>query len=210
MTEKGKCAYNRNMNKQVIAIIIQEGGKFVSELIKNRSPGRTSIVAAVIEEPPTPIAKKPPEGQDKASGIEAGCVACATGHLGTCSGVLNEAMRFARKDGIKSVEVIDRVNICMDELNALERIDLRPELTLNLPPWEKELADKALAASRTIRHNLEGMSNIDDLELAAATTQATRQKVGREWFRQRLANLSPEEKKKVAEKAIEKVEEALQ
>jgi len=139
--------------------------------------------------------------------IEAGCIPCAIGHVGTCSGVLNEAMRFAKKDGMNHHEVIDRVNMCLDELNAMERIDLRPELTVNLSPWEKELADKALVASRSIRHGLEGLSSVADLERMAAITQSTRQEVGRAWFKNRLANMSPEEKKKIAEKAMEKLEE---
>jgi len=143
----------------------------------------------------------------KASSIEAGCVPCAIGHFGTCSGLLNEAMRFAKKDGISSDEVIDRVNICLDELNAMERIDLRPELVLNLPLWEKELADKALIASRNTRHGLEGLTDINDLEKVAAITQNTRNEVGRGWFKQRLANMTPEEKKRVAEKTIEKMGE---
>jgi len=144
---------------------------------------------------------------DKASSIEAGCVPCAIGHFGTCSGLLNEAMRFAKKEGIGSGEVIDRVNMCLDELNAMERIDLRPELVLNLPPWEKELADKALVASRSTRHGLEGMTSVNDLEKVAATTQNARNEVGRSWFKERLARMPEAKKEEIVRKAIEKMEE---
>ena len=191
------------MNREIVAMCLQWGGQFITALIKNRSPKQPEprVSAVDLEEYPWIEDNKVKES------IEAGCIPCAIGHVGTCSGVLNEAMRFAKKDGMNHHEVIDRVNMCLDELNAMERIDLRPELTVNLSPWEKELADKALVASRSIRHGLEGLSSVADLERMAAITQSTRQEVGRAWFKNRLANMSPEEKKKIAEKAMEKLEE---
>lgn len=131
---------------------------------------------------------------------------CAIGHFGTCSGLLNEAMRFAKKDGVGSSEVIDRVNMCLDELNAMERVDLRPELITDLPDWEKELANRALTASRATRHGLEGLTTGNDLEKVAASTQTARTQIGRGWFKERLARMPKEEKEKLAEKAIEKLE----
>jgi hypothetical protein len=110
---------------------------------------------------------------------------CAIGHLGTCSGLLNEAMRFARKDGVSSEEVIDRVNMCLDELNAMERVDLRPELIINLVPSQKELADTVLVHSRNTRHALENLGDTDHLEKTAGELQRVRQQVGRAWFHER-------------------------
>ena len=195
------------MKTEILALIIQESSRFIGELIKNRPP-RQMIAeqrsAMVIQE--TPMNEELPIEENKAQSIEAGCVPCAIGHFGTCSGLLNEATRFARKDGIDSSEVIDRVNMCLDELNSMERIDLRPELTLSLPQWEKELAERALADSRNTRHGLESLSSAEDLERVAAITQSTRQEVGRAWFKQKLANTSPEEKKKIAEKAMKRIE----
>ena len=46
----------------------------------------------------------------RGSDIATGCVPCAIGHFGTCAGLLNEAMRFALKDGLESNEVLDRIN----------------------------------------------------------------------------------------------------
>lgn len=212
------------MKSELIAIIVQEGGKLISGLLGSRpvkpankiqyrlptSPSAQSeelniISTESIEQPPKESVNEQKISQ--ASSIEAGCVPCAIGHFGTCSGLLNEAIRFAKKDGIDSAEVIQRVNICLDELNAMERVDLRAELTLNLSPWEKELANKALVASRSTRHGLEDLTSVEDLERVTATTQKTRNEVGKAWFKQRLANMSPEEKTKVAEKAINKMEE---
>lgn len=189
------------MDKMLLAFIFQEGGNLISNLLKTRPRKREAT------SPNEPHYEIIAESEEKATSIEAGCVPCSVGHLGTCSGLLNEAMRFARKDGINSSNVIDRVNICMDELNALERVDLRPEMITNLSPWEKELANKALKESRAIRHHLESLSSADDLEKAAANTQTARQEIGREWFQQRLAKMPKEAKTKLVEKTIEKLGE---
>jgi len=143
----------------------------------------------------------------KAISIEAGCVPCSLGHLGTCSGLLNEAMRFARSDGIESNEVIDRVTHCLQELNSLEREDLSPEMIINLPPWEKELAIEALETSRATRHHLEAITTVNELEKAAANTQTANTKISRKWFKRKLSKMTPEEKTKIATKAIEKLGE---
>lgn len=147
----------------------------------------------LLEEKPMPIVSV----KEKATSIASGCLPCSLGHLGTCSGLLNEAMRFARKDGIQSEEVINRVNMCMDELNALERVDLRPEMTQDLPQSQKPLADKALNLSRSLRHDLESLSDISTLETVAAKTQATRQEIGKIWFRQRLDGMPPGQRKSI-------------
>lgn len=193
------------MDRQTIALIFQEGGRFITELIRTRPFKRPKAVRPVVVEEQPPEVAETEEG--KASSVEAGCVPCAIGHFGTCSGLLNEAMRFAKKDGVGSSEVIDRVNMCLDELNAMERVDLRPELITDLPDWEKELANRALTASRATRHGLEGLTTGNDLEKVAASTQTARTEIGRGWFKERLARMPKEEKEKLAEKAIEKLEE---
>ena len=118
-------------------------------------------------------------------------------------------MRFAHSDGIESEEVISRCNMCFDELNALERVDLRPELINGLPDWEHALALEALTLSRTLRHELEGLSSVDALERIAARTQATRQKIGISWMKQRLSRMSPEHRKIVEDRLEQKIAEAL-
>jgi hypothetical protein len=151
-----------------------------------------------VSQPGTPLIS------EKATTAATGCVPCSIGHLGTCSGLLNEAMRFARNDGVGSDEVIKRVNICLDELNALERVDLRPELIHGLPDWEKTLAEQALELSRAVRHGLESLSTIPELEGIAAKTQGTRQEIGKNWFRERLRRMTPEQRQQVEQKLQEK------
>ncbi len=200
------------MDRQTVAMICREGGKFITELIRTRLPRRapkTEHRTVIVEDQPPEVVEittTTVEGE-KASGIVAGCVPCAIGHLGTCSGLTNEAVRFAKTDGLESGEVIERVNMCIDELNAMERVDLRPEMIVNLSEWEKELANQALVASRSARHDLEGLSSVNGLERAAANIQTTRTEIGKGWFKERMARMPKEEKKQLAERAIEKLEE---
>lgn len=198
------------MDRNILAIVFQEGGKLITELVRNRPPKQMKVVehrlAMVVEEPEEPFETAAKE-EEKASSIEAGCVPCAIGHFGTCTGLLNESMRFARSKGIDTNEVIDRISHCLQELNALEREDLTSENIINLPPWEKEIAIEALDASRATRHLLEGITTADDLEKATAKTQTANTQINRKWFKKRLAKMPKEEKTELVEKAIEKLGE---
>jgi|GEM_PF-1189425 len=143
--------------------------------------------------------------ESKATAIATGCIPCAIGHVGTCSGLINEAVRFAHSDGMVSNEVIDRVGICLDELNGMEREDLRPAMIINLPPWEKEMAQRVLAASRQIRHRLEAMASVESLEEAAAASETVRLDVWRDWIKKKMNSLTPEEQERVAERLRDKL-----
>lgn len=213
------------MRPEIVGIIVQEGGKVVSSLVK--APHRHTVSQPQVEtpeeaferiygskkvEPAVPSGESPVKIEQKTENIATACIPCAIGHYGTCSGLLNEAMRFAQKDGVSSGEVIDRMNMCLDELNAMERVDLRPERIADLPEWENKLANKALNNSRSLRHGLESLGNAGDLEKLAARTQTTRNDIGREWFKQKLGSKGitedkPEEMKAAAaQRAAEEVE----
>ncbi len=164
-------------------------------------PGQSVNPAPKPAPAPTITAKEEPKG----SSIKAGCLPCSINHMSVCSGLLQEGIRFAQADGVNSDTPIDRINTCLDELNALERKDLTPELIDTLPPWEKELALKALNASRNIRHSLEGIKTLDDLIHASAQTTTVRKEIGREWFKRKLATMSPQDKQHLVEEALEKI-----
>jgi len=138
------------------------------------------------------------------------CIPCSQDHLSTCSGLLAEALRFARKDGVESAEVISRIGLCRDELNAMERVDLRPELTSQLPDWEKKIASGVLTGSRDLRHDMAEILSADDLEKVAGNAQALRGEIGQQWLKGRISNMSPEEKAKVREKAGEMLDKELE
>ena len=189
------------MQRETLALIVEQGTRILGAVIRNRDilfpPSQPS--PQEVEPSPTADTVVTESHTQKATAIATGCIPCSIGHLGTCSGLLNEAMRFARKDGLESGEVIERINMCMDELNALERVDLRPEMIHDLPEWEKSLAEQALTLSRSLRHELEGISDVNTLESVTAKTQTQRQAIGKSWFQQRLQLMTPEQRQRVEE-----------
>ncbi len=223
------------MRTQIVGAVLLEGFKLVGHFLRSRpinKPSQFSLTAQAAphknyylesetEDAPEPepvAARQPPVAvserkelsevtEERAKSIPTGCVSCAIGHLGTCSGLLNEAMRFAGKDGIDSVEVIDRVGMCLDELNSMERVDLRPEMVVNLSEWEKGLVDQVLLASRETRHKLEALSGVEALEQCAATTQQTRQEVWRDYVKNRAANLTPEDVSAIIPRLLARIDE---
>ncbi|MBA7471427.1 hypothetical protein ES707_06733 [subsurface metagenome] len=185
---------------------------------------------------PSPVAqnKAPPEQQatptitqeretaTQQEDIATACVPCAVGHFSTSAGLLNEAFRF-KGEGITSNEILDRIAKSLEEQNTLERADLTQEKIQNSPPWEREIAEDALSQSRSLRHRLENLRNIEQLGQAAADSERVYKKLFREWFKQRFAHLgpekaqsiadevgklSPEDKERVLKRAEELVEEA--
>ena len=85
-----------------------------------------------------------------------------------------------------SDEVVDRLNLCLDELNILERKDLTRTQIASLPEWEKTLAEKALKQSRETRHKIETATSIEDIDKITVETEKFRRELGREWFRGKL------------------------
>ena len=96
------------------------------------------------------------------------CIACSRDHVSTASAVLNEALRFARKDGVGHIEVQRRIGIALDELNAMERIDLAAESIERLDGREKEVAIEAANDSRGLRHDITAIKTPDDLQRVSA------------------------------------------
>ena len=194
------------MNTQIIAALFQQGGTLLTECIRNGFFKRAKVEqtqSITVENTTEP--EPSPEG--KATSIASGCIPCALGHFGTCTGLLNESMRFARDKGLDSDEAVDRIGHCLQELNALEREDLTSENIVTLPPWQKELAVEALNASRQTRHILEGATTVDDLEQAVADTQTFNTSINRRWFKERLKRMPKEEKTKLVERTVKGLEE---
>lgn len=133
-------------------------------------------------------ANQGPPGATEKSEIATACVACAVGHFSTSSGLLKEALRFKSK-GITSNEILDRIAGALEEQNALEREDLTPEKIQRLPEWEKEIAEEALTQSRQLRHRLEVIQTIDELNQLTADTRSYYLKLLRQWYRGRFSNL---------------------
>lgn len=103
------------------------------------------------------------------------CLACSSDHFSTTSGMLNEALRF-KKEGMGSWEIQRRMGIALDELNAMERGDLHADQIARLTGKEKQLADEAKDDSRDLRHKINAIHSVEDLENVAAEAAIVRTK----------------------------------
>jgi len=134
----------------------------------------------------------PPKNASNKSQVATACVPCALGHFSTSAGLLNEAVRF-KKDGISSNEILDRIGKVLEEQNALERIDLAPSEIADIRnKWERSIAEEALEQSRGLRHKLESIEAIDELENVAADTAKYYKKLNREWYKGKFTHLGAE------------------
>ena len=174
---------------------------------------------APAEQKATPTTTQEAEVAPQQEDIATACVACSLGHYAGAAKLLNEAIRF-RDDGIESNQVLDDIAGAIGELNAMERVDLTPERLQRTPGWERAIADEALRESRKLRHRLEGIGSMEEIEKAAADTESYYKKLNRQWYKGRFAHLgkekveaiekriSPEDKDRVRKRAEEIIEEA--
>jgi len=146
----------------------------------------------------------PLEEENIKQDIATACVPCAIGHFSGAVKLLNEAFRF-RDDGIESNQVLDDIAGAIGELNAMERVDLTPERLQRTPGWERAIADQALRESRKLRHRLEGIGSMEEIEKAAADTEAYYKKLNRQWYRGRFKNLGAKKAESIAERVGEDV-----
>jgi len=131
--------------------------------------------------------------------IATACVPCGVGHFAGASKLLSEAFRF-KADGITSNQVLDDIAGAIGELNAMERVDLTPEKLQRTSSWERPIAEEALRESRNLRHRLETISSIEEVEAAAADSERLYKKLFREWFGQRFAHLGTEKAEMIVNK----------
>jgi len=136
------------------------------------------------------------------------CIPCTVSHIATCAGQLNEAIRFARDD-IANPEVGMRIDNCLSEIAAAERIDLAPSNVVNLPDEERKIANDAAKALREVRHTLEWYKTYGELEGAAAAMSRLQHSTSQAWREARLSKLSDEQLKEMTRAAQESVEELL-
>ncbi|MBA7630593.1 hypothetical protein ES703_38116 [subsurface metagenome] len=99
------------------------------------------------------------------------CDICSLDHISTCAGILEEANRFARREGVDNPEVIRRISICRQQLNAMERDDANPQKLVELPRIEREIMEKILPKAGKLRHRLNEIVSLETLEQVTAETQ---------------------------------------
>lgn len=187
---------------------VEKAGSDIRSLadeLRSGFPGVASPITSntTHSERPLPAAMPQPSGESPPpTRIATACVACAVGHFSTSSGELKEALRF-KGEGMTSQEVLDRIAGALEEQNALEREDLTQEKIQNLPQWERSIAEEALTQSRQLRHRLETIQSIEELEQLAADTRTYYLKLSREWYRGRFSNLGAKKAETIAQRVGE-------
>lgn len=195
------------MDDEILTLIATEGGKFIAEWIRINPPKRKPIqypeeITDLAE--PREISTVPPTSEEKVKKGTA-CLPCTNSHLHTCVGLLNEAVRMSH-NGI-TPEGIERIDGCLAEIAAAERVDLAPENIVNLPAEEKRIADYTAKEIRDIRHDIEGLSSPEQLQQIAAKTAQLQHYVGQEWFKERLSKMTPEARQELQKKIELKLKE---
>ena len=181
---------------------VEKAGSDIRSLADELRSGFPGVTSTIQSESPLPAAMPQPSEESPPARIATACVACAVGHFSTSSGLLKEALRF-KGEGMTSHEVLDRIAGALEEQNALEREDLTQEKIQNLPQWERPIAEEALTQSRQIRHRLETIQSIEELEQLAVDTRTYYLKLSREWYRGRFSNLGPKKAETIAQRVGE-------
>jgi len=139
--------------------------------------GSTPTLAKIeysAKSPYSQISKPDYSGASQISAAGKGCIPCGNDHFSTAAAALSESIRFARTGGIEHPEVVSRITLAVDELNAFERIDGAPEKVDKLPPVEKKMMDDMMTASRAVRHLITDIKTLEDLEKTTAVARRYR------------------------------------
>ena len=178
--------------------------RVLADELRSGFPGTISTVDEIKPQESLPATLPANISQEKSSTAEisnqdiaTACVPCSVGHFSACAGLLNEAARF-KKDGLTSNQVMDDIGKCIMELNALERVDLTPEKIQTTKGWEQPIAKEALQQSRNLRHRLEKVESMEELERIAADTQRYYTQLNRQWYQGRFRNLDPGKQEAIA------------
>ncbi len=196
--------------------VVSKGLELIDRTTKkiDRLAGRIDSVGGLTLETPTrapvpqaggPLAATVPQTlseENPTKDIATGCLPCALGHFSTSSGLLNEAVRF-KGEGMASNEILDRIAGALEQQNTLEREDLSPVKIQGLPKWEKPIAEEALDQSRQLRHRLESIQSVDELEQAAVDTKRYYIKLNRQWYKGRFSRLGEKKADAIAQRVGE-------
>lgn len=187
------------MNTSLIALCIQQGGSIITSLLSMKRPqlkSQDTTTLDVIEVVPAPEPEPEPvrevaelnDDQKISKGVA--CVPCSISHLLTCRGLLDEAHRMSH-DGL-TADGQERVDQCLGEIAAAERVDLSPANIAKLSGADQVIAKHTAKELREIRHTLEGLKTPEELAAAAAQTTELQKHVSREFFISRKAQQEEE------------------
>ena len=103
--------------------------------------------------------------------LAVGCLPCARAHFTAIWGSLDEALRFARDEGIAYFEVITRMQSAEKEALMIERHDWTPAKIANSPAAEQEVLRYMLPKLRELRQDIVDIDSVEDLEAATAKAE---------------------------------------
>jgi hypothetical protein len=201
------------MNGNTIAVLVQNIGSIISQVLQFQAPKTRPVEYPKIEE-----RVEPPPAENNQSVSEnsmeerpvskdskgTACLPCTNSHVLTCAGLLSEAARMS-PDGINE-DAQDRVQKCLAEFAAAERVDLAPENIVKLSPDMRKVADEAAKNIRTIRHGLEWLKSREELVQLAADTSKLASHVNKEWLKLKLKQMPAEEVKQAAVAAMDRID----
>ena len=158
------------MNKEIIiAELVKQGSSLIGMVIRdNMFKGKKEAPEVkLLNSPPAETPAALPEGKVPINPKT--CLPCSTDHLSTVCGALGEAVRFARREGMKNEDVQKRIAMGQDEINIMERIDLHPTAFEQLPEKEKGVARWVLGETKKLRDELKKQDlTVDELEKLSA------------------------------------------
>ena len=196
------------MNIEIVSTLLQVGGKLCSEIIRFQS---LTPKVKEVSQPTILPPSEPEEIIEETTEVKiaqgTACLPCTNSHLHACVGLLDEASRMS-PDGLNADSIV-RVDKCLGEIAAAERVDLAPENIHALPEDQRKIADYAAKEIREIRHGLEGVSTKEDLEILTVRTSALQKHVGGEWFKLRLAKMPKQAKVALVEDTLRRLEEGV-
>ena len=123
------------------------------------------VPAEVLKDYPDLARATPPQPRD----VGKGCLPCSRDHFSAVYGVLDEALRFARREpeGLAHPEVQERLALAEKELNVWERVDMTPDKIQALPEGERQEVRDWVAEGSRLRQRLGQVSTVDELEKLA-------------------------------------------
>lgn len=163
--------------------------EFGLNIMKGQTPMEAAMSAAVSEQVDVEDSDEGAySGTSQLSAAGRACIPCGNDHFSTVSGLMAEAIRFARATGLADPEVVKRISMAEDELNAFERVDAAPDKVAALPEKERRIITAMTQDSRNIRHRLSDLQSPDDLLQLAADVKKMREKYRLQVFGLQLAH----------------------
>lgn len=158
-------------------------------VMEQRIADLESLTAKMRQAVPDPWTSSMPAPADSpASGVNRVNLDQAVDELRVTGQSLDEALRFARKDGLKHPESLRRLSRAQEKLTGLERETLRPEVLAGLPAGQRAWAEHVMDDIRTARQLVH--NEVDGSPATVASLTRAADAVGRVQTKLRVARIT--------------------